>query len=157
MTTPEISLVRDDLYDGATIGLLRHLGAIVKQRKHTWGESENWIAHWGFHIEAALAELSVSRLTGLPWHASLAPDNGADVGELGVRFTPREHFGLRLHEGDSASRVFVLVTGREGTYSMRGSLPAGRGKRPEFWRADLPRPCYVVPQRMLDAPDGLLR
>ena len=152
-----ITLAKDPLYEGAAIGLLRRLDAIVQGKRQKWGTAEHRVAHWGFDIEGSLAERAAALLTGQQWKAAVKPDAGkGDVGELEVRYAIEDHYCLRLDADANPRQVYALVTGREGSYVMRGCLPAGRGMRPEFWRRDLREPCYLVPQRYLDPPDEWL-
>jgi hypothetical protein len=103
-------------------------------------------------VQSSAAELAVAKCLGRYWTPA-SEDPGAIPGDVGasvqVRWTARHDGGLLLHHGDNDEHPFVLVTGRIPRFMIAGWLWARDGKRAEFWRDDLPRPTFLVPQRVL--------
>jgi len=100
---------------------------------------------------AAVAEAFVADMFGLSWNMSSdRPDDGVDVGDcIGVRHTQRTNGCLLLHKPDADDLLHILVIGEKYSMKAVGWLRTGDGKKPEYWRASVPRPAYFVPQHVL--------
>jgi hypothetical protein len=107
--------------------------------------------HFGAHIDGAIAEKVVSKALGLYWPAHLRPNRSLGDLELRggmkveVRHTHRANGGLPIHAGDPDDHLAVLVRGRFPTFEVAGGRYVVEGKSPSYWRADLERPCFLVP------------
>lgn len=106
---------------------------------------------YGLHIEAAASELVVALVTGEPWHDDLEPHGHApDVGDhWHVRHTVRPDGHLILQRGEPPAGRFVLVTGQGGAYDVRGWISGRDAQFGRYWRTDVPRAAFFVPQAAL--------
>lgn len=119
----------------------------------------------GRDLQGALAELAVSRALDLPWDGKWLPVpewdtwklEGNDVGKLEIRSTERFDGRLILHPSDKDYSPYVLVTSdAHPTYRLVGWVYGREGKEDKYWRDNVPRPCYMVPQSNLRTIDSLL-
>ena len=101
---------------------------------------------WDYAAEGAMGEMAVAKLLGLEW--SIGTRGGLDVGEYDVRQTKYHDGHLLLQPWDKA-RVNILVTGKEGKYQAVGYLYNPYGMIPKYWRGDIKRPCFWIPQKDL--------
>ena len=145
MTTVRLSTV--EMRRSAIVGIMRRLNAKCAGRSETYGRARD---PWDTDIEAACAECAVAKGVGIEWAGATEPDYDGDVGPLGVRYTNNDRGSLILHERDPGDKVFVLVTGADGAYVLRGWILAADGKREEYWRTDVRTPAFFVPQSALE-------
>ena len=119
----------------------------------------------GRDIQGAEAELAVSRALNLPWDGKWLPipewdqwkHHGNDVGKLEIRSTDRATGRLILHPSDKDHSPYLLVLSHaRPVYKLIGWVYGADGKRNEYWRTNVPRPCYMVPQEELKAMEELL-
>lgn len=119
----------------------------------------------GRDLQGALAELAVSRALSLPWDGKWLPIpvwdtwkiEGNDVGKLEIRSTDRADGRLILHPSDKDFSPYVLVTSStDHKYKLVGWVYGKDGKDNKYWRDNVPRPCYMVPQANLRSIDELL-
>lgn len=119
----------------------------------------------GRDLQGALAELAVSRALNLPWDGKWLPISiwdtwkieGNDVGKLEIRSTDRIDGRLILHPSDKDFSPYVLVTSTvDHNYKLVGWVYGKDGKADKYWRDNVPRPCYMVPQVNLKSIDELL-
>jgi len=108
-------------------------------------------------IEAIGAEIACARVLGLPWEDTPTPDKGGDIGPgIQVRHTVRPNGRLFIHDDESDTHKFYLVTGNFPAYNVRGWVFGHDGKKDQWWDApDKSRPpCFCVPQFYLqDIPE----
>lgn len=119
----------------------------------------------GRDLQGTLAELAVSRALSLPWDGKWLPIStwdtwkleGNDVGKLEVRSTDRANGRLILHPSDKDFSPYLLVTSENHpNYKLVGWVYGKDGKLDRYWRENVPRPCYMVPQENLRSIDDLL-
>lgn len=119
----------------------------------------------GRDMQGALAELAVARALNLPWDGKWLPipiwdtwkHEGNDVGKLEIRSTERFDGRLILHPNDKDFSPYVLVTSdSHPTYRLVGWVYGMDGKENKYWRENVPKPCYMVPQDNLRSIDSLL-
>jgi hypothetical protein len=81
----------------------------------------------------------------------------SDVGGgFEVRSTGRANGCLILHDRDPDELRFILITGALPTFEICGWCYAHEGKDSAYWRSDLSRPAYFVPQSALKDPASLV-
>lgn len=146
---PVIELEHSEIAHAAITGLMRHLQNLRKGRKHAYGASaENG---WAMHIEGACGELALAKHFGC-YYAGVGIFRGADVcGTEQCRTTTHPDGRLPIHPKDANDARFWLVTGCDGTYTIRGWIMGRDAKRREWW-ADpqkTGRFAYWVPQSEL--------
>jgi hypothetical protein len=128
MTT--ISLTDAEIFFAAQIGMMRQIEDIQRKKRSNTGETQ--FGAWQRHIEGALAECAFAKHLGLYWSKTSWPH--PDVGDSEVRSTPRDWGDLRIKPDDPDDRKFYLLTGINGTYTIRGWIYALEGKKPEYWK-----------------------
>lgn len=106
----------------------------------------------------AEGELAVSKALSLPWDGKWLPIdvwdtwkvNGNDVANLEVRSTKYATGRLILHDRDKDFSPFILViSSKKPVFRLAGWCYGFEGKKNDYWRDDVPRPCYMVPQSQL--------
>jgi len=106
-------------------------------------------------VRGALGELAVSLAFGLPWDGRFKPMSewaqwrveGHDVSGLEVKTTKRPDGSLILHKTSNPEQPFVLaILESASTIRLVGWTWGHEGQQEDFWRENVPRPCYMVPQ-----------
>jgi hypothetical protein len=104
-------------------------------------------------LTALESEYAASVVTGLEWrtpYVGFADRHRGDLaGEVEVRSTPREYGGLLIRLEDDASRRYVLVTGSDGRYVVRGwrwGWEVTEGICGIWWEKAPRYPCWRVAQ-----------
>ncbi|HLG28179.1 MAG TPA: hypothetical protein VI423_10375 [Paenisporosarcina sp.] len=101
----------------------------------------------------------------LPWSGSWLPistwdkwkHKGNDVGKLEIRSTDRPDGRLILHPTDKDLSPYLLVLSTaHPEYQLVGWIYGEEGKDPKYWRDNVPRPCFMVPQEQLRSIDSLV-
>lgn len=119
----------------------------------------------GRDLQGALAELAAAKALNLPWDGKWLPVSvwdtwkihGNDVGKLEIRSTERFDGRLILHPTDKDFSPYLLITSEaHPTYHLVGWIYGIDGKIEKYWRDNVPRPCYMVPQNDLKSIDDLL-
>lgn len=151
---PEIRLTPWEIQVGGFVAVQRMTEVIVEKRKHTFGSKTE--SNWQRHCEGALAEQALAKFLNLYWQGK-GNIKDPDVGGLfDARFAMQENYSLILHrpEDDPPDRVFYLLTGGDGIYTVRGWMRARDGQQEQFWKDPTghDRPAYFVPQRLLNSP-----
>ena len=146
----EIKLSSNEMMQAATVGIMRQLSALQKNRIPAHGAGSE--RDWQYHVEGAMGEFAVAKFYGCFWNGSVGRVDTPDVGALEVRTRSDSNYDLILHESDNDEAYFVLVTGKNGVYKLHGVIQGRRGKRPEFLRdaANNNRQAYFVPKSRLD-------
>ncbi len=144
----EVVLDSYEMRQAAQAGVERHIESVSNGRRDRYGMSD--VFGWQHHIEGAMGELAVAKVLDLYWNYGVNVFKGPDVGDLQVRTTHRDTGNLLLHEADSPTARYVLVTGINGHYVVRGWISGWVGKQRKYWGEPQPgRPCYMVPQSAL--------
>ncbi len=103
---------------------------------------------WGFHIEAAHAELAVAKYLGIYWGFGVNTFHVEDIvnTKIEVRWSLREDVKVRPDD----SGIIVSVTGSSPTYEIKGWIKAEDAKQ-EKWKYTKTLPvCYFVPHAELN-------
>lgn len=151
MSTPiTVRLTASEILIAAQAGLLRTLENLVHDQPASHGGNES--CRWQIAIEGALGEWALAKYLRAFWPGKGVP-GAPDVGTVDVRTAPEDHHRLILHDTDPDERIFYLLCGRHGTYTVKGWLRAKDGKKPEY-RQDPTghRPAYFIPQEILHPP-----
>ena len=147
-----VQLLATEMWMASQYGAMRQVENIKKKRKDAFGASVR--DGWQINIEGALGECAVAKAFGIFWNGNIGDLKGPDVGKAQVRTTHHDHGRLILHKfsKDDPSDYFVLVTGVNGKYIIRGGIRGYKGMQDEFWEDPTGegRPAYFVPQDLLD-------
>lgn len=146
----DVELTWDEVMMAATIGLKRHVRGLLRRRQNMFGDRGADYSGWDAHIIGALGEYAVAKGLNRFWPgADPGLDYEGDVGRgVHVRATERRNGCLIIHETDPPE-LFILVTGTPPVLTLAGFEHAGNLKDPRWFRTDVPRPGYFVPQDAL--------
>jgi hypothetical protein len=102
---------------------------------------------WGYHIEAAHAELAVAKTLGIYWGFGVNTFHVPDIENtnLEVRWSSRKD--LKIRPDDTG--IVVSVSGRCPDYTIHGWIHAEDGKKDEYRFSQHP-PCFFVPHANLN-------
>ena len=146
-----ITLTPSEILQGAMVGVMRQTKGIEKGRRHAHNSDQEATKDWQQHVEGALGEMALAKYLGVYWSNGFL--GACDVAGSDVRQTDRQNGCLLLHQRDEDSRPFFLVTGKCGTYTIRGWLYAKDGKVDQYWKDPVGgRAAYFVPQSKLNPP-----
>lgn len=135
----------------AQVGIMRQVQNLKLGREQANNHDPG--RDWQDHIDGALGECAAAKWMGRYWHGRLGSLGLADVGSYEVRTAAKPGHALILHESDQDDRAFILVTGLNGRYAIRGWILGRDGKRPEFWKDPAGgRGAFFVPQSALADP-----
>jgi len=140
---------------GAMAGVHRQVHNIKRELHDRFGAEE--MDPWLLHVNGALAEVAAAKVLNLPWTAmgALGDHGGPDVGSfIEVRWCKLADGHLLVHKKDQDDRAFLLVTGKAPSYTLRGWALGKDAKLDVYWRPGK-RPCYFVPQGVLESIDFL--
>lgn len=145
----DVQLTNAELFQGAIVGVFRHIQAISKglRDKHGFdGETG-----WHVHIEGALGELALAKALGVYGGLTAATFHAPDIGDLYVRTRTLDHWDLLVRPNDPSDAIFALVVGSSGKYRVVGYISGRDAKRQEWFKTLTPgRPAaYFVPQDAL--------
>ncbi len=144
----EVVLSEQELLQAAMAGVARQIESVSAGRADQYGAGKAF--GWQMHVEGAAGELAVAKALNLDWTLGVGVFGGPDVGNLQVRTTHRDDGRLYLHPRDRPDMRYVLVTGLNGRYELRGWIYGWMGKLKKYWTEPQPgRPCYAVPQEDL--------
>jgi len=139
--------------EAARAGTQRNIQALSKARRAIYGKPSS---DWDVHIEGCAAERAVAKAYNLYWEPvvenpeELRGDVGLGMRSLQVRSTWRRDGRLITHDRDNDEHVFVLVVGRLPDFEIKGWILGADAKQKCFWRSDLERPAFFVPQDKLN-------
>ena len=143
----KVELNTQEIRVALMVGVERQIEDIEKRKQSFKGESQAMA--WQRHIEGALSECALAKHFNVYWNKRPYPL--PDVYEYEVRSTPYLSGVLPIIPEDKDDRKYFLLTGINGSYTIRGWLYGKDCKKPEWWRSlDGKRPpCYCVPQSAL--------
>ena len=144
----KVQLDYDAIKEAAYIGVDRQIDNLRNHRRPAYGSGRK--NDWQKAIEGCLGEKAVSEAFGIYWDGNVGNLTAADVGNIDVRTTSLHNGSLIIHHRDHDNRPFVLATGINGEYYLRGWLKGGDGKKEEYWKKT-DRPAFFVPQSVLEA------
>lgn len=139
-----IELENWEIYTAGTVAIIRRVECIRKQNRPNHGADSD--KEWQMEIEGCLGEYALSKFLNLRW-CGKGSATMPDVGEVDVRTRSRHDYDLILHPKDPDDRVFWLVTGKNGSYRIRGWILAKDGKQEKYWKdpSGKNRWAYFVP------------
>ena len=151
----DVSLTPSEMMQAAHVGIMRQVQNLKCDRRPAYGAGDD--NDWQYHIEGALGEFAFAKLAGIFWNGNLGQLDLSDVANYEVRTRSRSHYDLILHPKDDDTKVFILLTGRNGRYRVHGWIRGADGKRDVYWRDPAKgRPAFFVPQSALNGMDTLL-
>jgi hypothetical protein len=146
-----IALTPEEMEKCVVWGGKRRISALEKRRTGAHGFNRNYEA-WSLDIEGVMGELAAAKALGLPYDPvvdALDTDKG-DIGPgLQVRSTRYPQGSLLIHGSDRDDDKFILVTGSDGVYDIRGWIHARDGKIDKLWKIYKGRGAYWVGQDWL--------
>lgn len=150
-----ITLSWHEVWQASIAGVARRVSALRNQRGDRYGKPAADL--WGMDIEADCAEMALAKHLGRYW-VPAASDPASIESDVGgghqCRSTPRADGCLILHPGDADGHTFWLVTGHAPELVIVGSITGAAGKQEKWWRGQMERPAFFVPQSALRSADG---
>ena len=153
----DVLLSRAECRAAALVGVERRLRALGEKSREVYGAAAGG-DYWTIDVEAAAGELAVAKLLDVFWSAKDSPAEDRVAGDVAghqVRHSRRFDASLICHRRDSDDQSFVLVVGAMPSFRVVGWLPGVEAKSSVFWREDVPRAAFFVPQSAL-RPIGVL-
>lgn len=148
----KITLTTYEIVMAAICGMMRQVENIKKNRAPYYGAG--CTNDWQLHVEGALGEYALAKYLNINW-AGKGALRLNDVGEFDVRTRSKDHYELILHPTDPDDRIFWLLCGNNGTYSIKGWIYARDGKQKQYWKDPAKgRPAFFVPHAALNHPDN---
>lgn len=140
-----VELNANEVLVATYIGSRRNAEACFKKRKARFPEKVIGEL-WGFHIEAAHAELAVCKYLGIYWGFGVNTFHVADVENtnLEIRWSSREDMKVRPDDNG----IIVSVTGKCPVYEIKGWMRAADAKQ-DKWLYNREPVCYFVPHTQL--------
>jgi hypothetical protein len=141
-----VELNANEVLVATYIGSRRNAEACFRGRKARFPEKVAGEL-WGFHIEAAHAELAVCKYLGIYWGFGVNTFHVEDIVDtnLEVRWSAREDVKVRPDD----EGVIVSVTGKCPTYEIKGWIRAEDAKQ-EKYKYNKEPICYFVPHSDLE-------
>ena len=145
-----IKLSTTEIMQGALVGVMRMVQNLKNGNRDKHGAERG--PGWQYNIEGALGEMALAKFLGTYW-AGTGVYRAPDVGDQDVRTASMDGGCLILHPADPDDRVFWLLTGQRGIYTVCGCIRGADGKKQEYWRDPAGgRPAFFVPQSALEFP-----
>ena len=146
-----IELKGYEMMQGALCGIMRQLTNLKKGHKNAHGLGNG--KDWQVNVEGALAEMALAKFLDVYW--TNGEFRAPDVGVVDVRSTHHMNGCLIVHDEDDSGRVFWLLTGENGKYTIRGWMYGYEAQNKEkYWKDPVGgRPAYFVPQSDLHKAD----
>ncbi len=138
--------------EGALCGCIRQVQNVYqKDRKPAHGAGDQ--KDWQINVEGALGERAFCKWLGI-YHSGAYEFRGMDAGAWQVRTAAEHGHRLILHREDANADAFVLLTGVNGRYVVRGFILGRDGKNEKYWGdpSGKNRPAFWVPQKDLISP-----
>lgn len=119
----------------------------------------------GMDIDGAYGEIAVALAFNEPWANALlsiekwmlSRDNLPDVGNKEVKTTRRANGCLLIQKHSATDAPYVLALLDEfPVVKIVGWMNGADVKQPKYWRTNVPRPCFMAPQRDLRPMEELL-
>jgi hypothetical protein len=148
----EITLTQHELHFAASVGVTRHIEAILGNKPDAHGLKTDKGEGWYLHIEGATTELAVAKCLNRFWNGSFNTyKKGGDIGaKIQVRRRTKLWYDLLVREDDDNDSIFVLAIGIAPTYRIVGWLVGKEAKQNRWIREYAKRPsAYFVPQQFL--------
>jgi hypothetical protein len=150
----QIKLSHAEMMQAAVMGVIRNLQNLRDKLNPMYGAGAE--ADWQLHIEGVLGEYALAKALGVFYNAH--EFGSVDVGAWQVRTTSRKAGRLIVHPRDRDDHRFVLITGVNGTYTVRGWIEGREAKSPQYWSdpTGKGRHAFFVPQEALNPAGGLV-
>lgn len=144
---PVVILTPSEIMMAAQVGVMRHVQNIKRKVKEAYGASPD--KDWQYDIEGALGEYALAKYLNRCWGGT-GEYRAPDVCGVDVRTSSKDWGDLILHPKDPDTRIFFLLTGLNGRYTVRGWCYAKEGKKDQHWKDPAGgRPAYFYPQTLL--------
>jgi hypothetical protein len=158
----EITLTADEALAAATVGILRQLRVVAKERQYDHG-AKSWRRQrdrWANQIHGAMAEFAFSRAIDRAWTPGGREISSGDVsGCFEVRATEMDNDDtcLYVYEHDPDDKWFVLAIGHYPRFQFIGAILGANAKQFEWWNSAAKPPCFYVPRQSLQPLDSIFK
>lgn len=143
-----ITLTPAELSVAAFVGAMRQVSSVSKGSREAHGSTEQ--NGWNKHVEGACGECAYAKFANVYWSPTVNTYKAPDVDGVQVKTRSKSEYELLVRDDDADDHPFVLVTGMNGRYVVRGWLYGHEAKRPEWKQGHGGRePAYFAPQSAL--------
>jgi len=141
-----INLTYAQIHMVAVAGVIRQIQYVKRGGKETHGLKKG-DQNWNTKIEGALSEYALAKYLDLHWEGA-GEVGGNDVGNEEVRVTDNPNGSLIVRSVDKDEKRYWLLTGRDGSYIIRGYMYARDAKQEKYLsdKGTGREPAYFVPQ-----------
>lgn len=147
MSNLRIVLSPPEMMQAALVGVMRNVQDLKLNRKPAYGLQTG--REWQINIEGCLGEFAFCKHMGLFWSGA-HHFRAEDAHGWQIRTASRPDSRLIVHREDCDTHRFVLLTGCNGMYEVRGWLSGAEAKQHAYWCDPAGnRPAYFVPQSVL--------
>ncbi len=150
----EIMLSEDAIQYATDVGRTRY--RVQRQDGKTDGKVSPTATGETIDIQGAIAELTLANFLGFGWAGALnitdwrsSRTEAGLVGGIRVRATNYAVGGLILHKRDLNIPHVLVNTHRCPTIEIVGWVLPDEVRQQCWWRSDLSRPCYLIPEKFL--------
>lgn len=142
-----IQLTSYEVGAAVRVGGLRQYEASKKGYKHKYGYKG---LGWDINIEGALGEMAAAKALNVYWDGSVNTWKANDLEGIQVRTRSKHEYELIIRKDDDFNTLWVLVTGNNGSYIVRGWIHGKDAKKKEWLQAHGDRDLsYFVPHEAL--------
>lgn len=149
----EVILNVNEILVATYIGSRRNAEARYKNRSPRFPEKVPGEL-WGYHIEAAHAELAVCKYLGIYWGFGVNTFHVADVSNTQIEIRWSQRNDLKIRPDDKG--IIISVSGLSPKYKINGWIKAEAGKK-DIYKYDKDPVCYFVPHKDLNSISTLNR
>lgn len=115
-----VSMCNTELRMAGVAAFDRQINAINKNLKDKHGFEKSGKGPWQVHVEGVLGEMAVASVLGCYFNGSITSWKGEDLPHVQVRTAAKDDGPLIIREADRPNFYYVLVTGSNGAYCVRG-------------------------------------
>ena len=142
-----IHLTEEEIKHAISVGCARQMSSIKKNLKNANGFEGD---EWGVNIEGAMGELATAKALNMNWDATVDTFKANDLEGIQVRTRSNHYWDLIIRPNDDDEAIWVLVTGKNGKYVVRGWCYGHEGKKKQWLKDYANRPpAYFIPQKFL--------
>jgi hypothetical protein len=151
MDDSSVKLTWGEMLLAAQAGAMRQVENLKEGRSPAYGAGNQ--NDWQYNVEGCLGECALAKFLGVYWSGK-GVLGAPDVGTVDVRTRSQDHYELYLHKSDPDDRVFYLLCGINGEYSVKGWILGKDGKKEKYWNdpSGNNRYSYFVPRYALNPP-----
>lgn len=138
------TMTESEIIIAGSVAVQRYAQNLCRGKKEMYGAPD----YMGFQymMDGAIGEMAAAAYFNRYWNGSIGNLTAKDVDGVQVRTTRRRACELILHDQDNDQDVFVLLQIDRTLVKFVGWCFGWEGKHEDFWRDDVARPAFFVPE-----------